>query len=230
MTRLSVHTVLDILHRMPAEKFAQIRNNENRALLNLRDLLQRCIHELVINKVAYDLREIRIETALTDRAGQLLKQISLAQCGKEAHDISNPEVRDRSLYDASFMGVDSQIERDTVDESNQQRIQVFAKLPRINIPTPVGNYNPDFGYVISQDGVAQALYLVVETKGYDSDSEIPDEEGWKIESAKQFFAALKKSGVDVHYKTKINHEALAQLIQEIDRGLTSQSQASGPAL
>lgn len=216
MTRLSIHTVSDILCRMPADKFAQIKHNENRALLSLRDLIQRCIHELVVNKVCYDLREIRVETSLTDKTGQLLKTIPMSLCGAETHDVTNAAVRERSLYENPLMPVDSQIERDTVDESNQQTITVFAKLPKINIPTPLGNYNPDFGYVISQEGKAQALYLVVETKGYDSQQDIPERERWKINSAKHFFAALKDQGVEVHYKIKINHDALAQLMQEID--------------
>lgn len=216
MTRLSIHTVSDILYSMPADKFAQIKHNENRALLSLRDLIQRCIHELVVNKVCYDLREIRVETSLTDKTGQLLKTIPLSLCGAETHDVGNPAVRERSLYEESLMPVDSQIERDTVDESNQKMITVFAKLPKINIPTPLGNYNPDFGYVISQEGRAQSLYLVVETKGYDTLAAVPDTERWKIESAKQFFIALKEQGVPVDYKTKINNVSLAELMLEID--------------
>lgn len=220
MTRLSIHTISDILRQMPEDKFAQIRHNENRALLVLRDLINRCIHELVINKVSYALREIRIQTALTDKTGQLLRQIPLSLCGKETHEVTNPAVQDRSLYESTFIGVDSQIERDTIDESNQRRISVFAKLPKINIPTPVGNYNPDFGYVISQDGQAQSLYLVVETKGYDSHAEIPDGERWKIESAKRFFEALKAQGVDVQFLTKINHQTLGQILGQIDPALS----------
>ena len=216
MTRLSMHSVSDILCRMPADKFAKIKDNENRALLSLRDLIQKCIHALVVNKLCYDLREIRVQTSLTDKNGQLLKTIPLSLCGVEAHDVVNPAVRERSLYEEPWMPVDSQIERYTVDESNHQRITVFAKLPKINIPTPLGNYNPDFGYVIQQEGQAQALYFEVETKGYDNLQEIPDPERWKIDSAKHFFAALKQHGVDVHYKTKINQDTLAQLMIEID--------------
>lgn len=220
MTRLSLHTVSDILRRMPPDKFAQIRHNENRALISLRDLIQRCIHELVVNRVTYDLREIRVETALTDKTGALLKTIPVSLCGAETHDIANADVRERSLYEESLMPVDSQIERDTVDESNQQRVTVFAKLPKINIPTPLGNYNPDFGYVIARNGQAQALYLVVETKGYDNRQDIPERERWKMDSAVHFFNALKNKGIEVHYKTKINNDLLAQLVQQIDTSLT----------
>lgn len=119
------------------------------------------------------------------------------------------------------MPVDSNIERRTVDGSNQNQITVFAKLPKINIPTPAGNYNPDFGYAIAQGGNAQALYLVVETKGYDNLGDIPAREKWKIKSARQFFKALqalpqlKGNGVQIHYQTKINSDTLAQLIASL---------------
>jgi len=215
-TRLSLHTVTDILRRMPANKFAQIAHNENRALTSLRDLITRSIHALLVNTVSYALREVRFVNALTDRKGQLLGCIPVSLFGKELYTIGNAEVRARSLYTDPAMPVDSQIERDTTDDSNQQSITVFAKLPKINIPTPLGNYNPDFGYCLHQDGHAQALYLVVETKGYDSTAEIPELERWKIDSAKQFFTALKAQGLNVHFKTKINGTSMAQLISEID--------------
>jgi len=220
-TRLSLHTVSEVLRRMPADKFDQIKHNENRALLVLRDLIQRCIHELMVNKISYELREIRVETALTDKTGALLKSIPASLCGAELHAVTNPSVQARSLYENPLMPVDSQIERHTVDESNQQQITVFAKLPKVNIPTPVGNYNPDFGYVIAQNGQAQALYLVVETKGYDQPQDIPQREQWKIDSARQFFQALQQKGVPVHFKAKINHTSLAQVMHQIDPNLAA---------
>ena len=221
LTKLSYHTVARILSRMPADKFVQIRHNENRALTALRDLMLGCIYELLVNKVTYELREVRVKTSLTDKNGNLLESFPVSLCGVETHAIGNSEIQARSLYEDAFMPVDSKIERDTVDESNQTRVTVFAKLPKIDIPTPAGKYNPDFGYAITQGGTAQALYLVVETKGYDSRSEIPVKEKWKIDSAKQFFKALqdlpelKEKGIQVRYETKINGERLAQLISSM---------------
>ncbi|OGA96189.1 MAG: hypothetical protein A3E79_13610 [Burkholderiales bacterium RIFCSPHIGHO2_12_FULL_61_11] len=139
----------------------------------------------------------------------------LAQLGYSADNIDYI----KNIY--GFMPVDSKIERDTVDESNQAQITVFAKLPKIDIPTPAGKYNPDFGYAIHQGGSAQALYLVVETKGYDNYADIPTKEKWKIDSARKFFKALqelpdlKEKGVQIHYQSKINGESLAQLISSI---------------
>ncbi len=221
LTKLSFHTVGAILSGMPADKFAQIRHNENRALTVLRDLILACIYELLVNKVTYELREVRVKTSLTDKNGNLLDSIAVSLCGPEVHAITNALVQARSLYTDAFMPTESKIERDTVDESIQTAITVFAKLPKIDIPTPAGKYNPDFGYAIAQDGKAQALYLVVETKGYDSLSDIPSKEKWKIASAKNFFKALqelpelKSKGVKIQYQTKINGETLADLISNL---------------
>jgi type III restriction enzyme len=221
LTKLSYHTVGIVLSQMPSDKFGQIRHNENRALTTLRDLMLGCIYELLVNKVSYELREVRAKTSLTDIKGDLLRTIPFALCGAEAHALNNTEVQARSLYQDEFMPVDSQIERDTVDESNQKQITVFAKLPKINIPTPAGNYNPDFGYVVQEGKATKALYLVVETKGYDHYGEISEKEKQKIASARHFFKALqnlpelKNKGIQIRYETKINGQSLAQLISSM---------------
>ena len=220
-TKLSYHTVGTVLARMQPEQFAQIRHNEGRALKALRDVMLGCIYALLVNKVTYELREVRAKTSLTDDQGQLHESIAASLCGVEMHAIGNREVQARSLYTDAVMPVDSQIECDTVDESHQAQITVFAKLPKINIPTPIGHYNPDFGYAIAQDGEAQALYLVVETKGYANEGDIPLKEKQKIASAKRFFQALQNlpqlqtQGIHIRYQTKINGESLAQLISSM---------------
>lgn len=62
---------------------------------------------------------------------------------------------------------------------------------------------------------------MVETKGYDNQSDIPVKEKWKIDSAKLFFKALqdlpelKEKGVQIRYQTKINGESLAQLLSSM---------------
>jgi type III restriction enzyme len=214
-TTLSRQTLAQVLANMPADKFAQIRRNEGRALSSLRELILRCVFDLLVHKVSYELRETRVKTTLTDAAGALLPSIQASLCGTELEPISNPQVQSRSLYAEPVMPVDSQIERDTTGESNAQRITVFAKLPQVRIQTPVGEYNPDFAYVLSEGDNATAMYLVVETKGYDHMSDVPSKERWKIDSARQFFKALQQEGVPVHFETKLNRQGLADIIQNL---------------
>ena len=215
-TRLSLHTISSILLGMEPHKFAQIKTNENRALRLLQDLILRCVYDLIVNKLSYEVREIHLKkTALTDKTGALLKTISAALCGADLHDITNPVVQEKSLFDEPHMPVDSQIERETTDDTTMPEVTVFAKLPKVDIPTPAGKYNPDFGFVIAQAGKPQAMYLVVETKGYNSMADVDAREMLKINSAKRFFAALQAQGVPVHYRTRVNSDNLTQLVQSI---------------
>ena len=71
-------------------------------------------------------------------------------------------------------------------------VPLFVKLPDwFKIPTPLGNYNPDWAFVRNQkDG--QALYLVRETKGTDDLEKLQwESEGWKIKFGKAHFNALR---------------------------------------
>ena len=217
-TKLTYRTVATVLQQMPPDKFALMAHNENRALAVLKDIFIWSIYELIINKVSYQLREVRVKTALTDTTGALVSSLAASLCGKEIYPISNAAVVGKSLFNEAVMPVDSGIERSTVDEANLDAITVFAKLPKINIPTPVGHYNPDFGYVLTRQGQAQALYLVVETKGYDAESALGRKEALNIQSARQFFEALKAQGFNVQYQTKLNGESLVEIMTSIDQG------------
>lgn len=72
---------------------------------------------------------------------------------------------DRSVYE--YNRYDSDVEKDfakalQADES----VVVYTKLPtkKFVIPTPIGEYTPDWAVVFSKSG-SQKLYFVVETKG-----------------------------------------------------------------
>ena len=213
-TKLSYQTVATVLRRMPADKFAMIAKNENRALKVLVGKFEVCIYDLIVNKLSYDVREIKVQTMLTDAAGDLVANIKASSFGKNTVVMGNAAVREKSLFNEALMPVDSEIEQTTVRESSLDTISVFAKLPNIKIPTPIGAYNPDFGYVV-QRGSAKALYLVVEAKGYDVLEQVGRSERFKIDSAKKFFAALQAHGFEASYQTKLNGDALTDLISSL---------------
>ncbi|MDD6009027.1 MAG: hypothetical protein PUC25_06525, partial [Prevotellaceae bacterium] len=48
---------------------------------------------------------------------------------------------------------------------NADEVKIYAKLPRgFQIPTPVGNYAPDWAIVFNEDMVKH-IYFIAETKG-----------------------------------------------------------------
>ena len=215
-TKLSMQTIAKVLHGIKKEKFDLIYQNENLALKKIEEQLVSSIYEVIINKISYDLKEIKTcNTSLTDKNGNLKEFIPEGSLGTETYKIKSKNIRDLSIYDEDFMEVDSNIEKLTIDESSDKRITVFGKLPKVNIPTAHGrHYNPDFGYVI-EIGNGKELYFVVETKGYDKFDDISTKEKLQIKSAEAFFKKLREMGVNVEYQTKLNSPDLSQIISDI---------------
>ncbi len=70
------------------------------------------------------------------------------------------------------------------------QVKVYAKLPDwFTIPTPLGNYNPDWAVLVELDG-REKLYFVVESKGSMSAEAIRPIEQDKIDCGKKHFEAL----------------------------------------
>jgi type III restriction enzyme len=211
-----MQTIASVLYQIDKAKFVLIAKNENLALKKIEEQLISAIYEIIINKISYDIKEIKTSnTSLTDEKGEMREFIKAGSSGVETYKITKKSIRDKSIYDEDFMEIDSQIEGTTIDESDDKRITVFGKLPRVNIPTAHGrSYNPDFGYVV-EDNEKKELYFVVETKGYDTFEAISKKEQLQIKSAKAFFKALQTQGFDVKYKTKLNSPELSQMINDI---------------
>jgi type III restriction enzyme len=217
-TKLSLQTIASVLHGIEKEKFELIAKNENLALKKIEEQLVSAIYDTIINKISYDIKEIKTcNTSLTDKDGNVKDFINVGSLGVETYKITKPKIKEKSIYAENFMEVDSNIEKLTIDESDDKKITVFAKLPKVNIPTAHGrSYNPDFGYVIEQNDKKE-LYFIVETKGYDNFNEVSIKEKLQIKSAEAFFEQLKKQGVNVEYRTKLNSPELSQMISDIQK-------------
>ena len=74
-------------------------------------------------------------------------------------------------------------------------VVVYAKLPRsFQIPTPVGNYAPDWAIAFDKDKVKH-VFFIAETKGSLDDMQLRKIESNKIECAKKLFNVVSTSGV-----------------------------------
>ena len=93
-------------------------------------------------------------------------------------------------------------------------VQVYAKLPRkLKIPTPVGNYSPDWAIVFN-DGTVRHVFFVAETKGSLDGMELRGVEKAKTECAKKLFNHISTS--KVRYGVVDRFENLYNLINSID--------------
>nr|BCI57754.1 type III restriction enzyme Res [Helicobacter pylori] len=214
--KLSFKSVAKVLENIDENKFNEIKKNEQEGLKRLEELFLEIIYQNIEDKISYQMRETTIKNrkndAFYDEKGEIREFLD-GSLGANKYEIKNSSAREKCLYE-NFMQVDSEIEKDTIEESNDTKIIVFGKLPRVKIPIGLNQtYSPDFGYVVENND--KKVLLVVETKGVDKKSELRPEEKRKISTAKKFFEALKKQGVNIEYETKLNDRQLSVLINEV---------------
>lgn len=108
-----------------------------------------------------------------------------------------------------YVVVDSDIERNFAEalERDEDKVCVYAKLPKdFKIPTPVGNYSPDWAIVFYENSVKH-IYFMAETKG--SEAHTDELEKAKIACARKLFAKL---GCGVHYDVVSSYQDLMNAI------------------
>ncbi|PUD56000.1 DEAD/DEAH box helicase [Helicobacter pylori] len=214
--KLSFKSVAKVLEKIDGNKFNEIKKNEQESLKRLEDLFLEIIYQNIKDKISYQMRETTIKNrkndAFYDENGGIREFLD-GSLGADKYEIKNSSTQEKCLYE-NFMQVDSEIEKNTIEESNDTKIIVFGKLPKVKIPVGLNQtYSPDFGYVVENND--KKVLLVVETKGVEHENELRDEEKRKISTAKKFFEALKKQGVNIEYETKMKKDQLSALINEI---------------
>ncbi len=214
--KLSFKSVAKVLEKIDENKFNEIKKNEQEGLKRLEELFLEIIYQNIKDKISYQMCETTIKNkkndAFYDEKGEIREFLD-GSLGADKYEIKNSSAQEKCLYE-NFMQVDSEIEKDTIEESNDTKIIVFGKLPRVKIPVGLNQtYSPDFGYVVENND--KKVLLVVETKGVEHENELRDEEKRKISTAKKFFEALKKQGVNIEYETKMKKDQLSALINEI---------------
>ncbi|GHS51103.1 DEAD/DEAH box helicase [Helicobacter pylori] len=214
--KLSFKSVAKVLENIDENKFELIKKNEQESLRRLEELFLEIIYQNIKDKISYQMRETTIKDrkndAFYDEKGEIREFLD-GSLGVDKYEIKNSSAQEKCLYE-NFMQVDSEIEKDTIEESNDTKIIVFGKLPRVKIPIGLNQtYSPDFGYVVENND--KKVLLVVETKGVENENELREEEQRKISTAEKFFEALKKQGVNIEYKTKMKKDQLSALINEV---------------
>jgi type III restriction enzyme len=124
-------------------------------------------------------------------------------------DFSRAVKTERHVYD--YVYTDSKNEKSFVSQLDKStEVVVYAKLPKgFFIPTPVGNYNPDWA-IAFKEGAVKHIYFVAETKGSMSSMELRKIEECKIDCAKKFFAKITSE--QVKYDVIDNYGKLMELV------------------
>ena len=199
-TQLTRRTASAILRGISASTFAKYKQNPEQFITEAANLIKQQKATVIVQHLSYNTLADRYdETIFTENQ---TKQ-DFANAGKRLT---------KHIYD--YVVTDSQVERDFVNElDTSTEVVVYAKLPRgFFIPTPVGNYNPDWA-IAFEEGAVKHVYFVAETKGSLSSMQLRGAEEAKIKCARKFFDALNAgNSYDVKYDVITDYSGLMTLV------------------
>lgn len=180
-TQLTRATIASVLQGINKAVFSQYRTNPEDFMRKAARLMNEQKATVIVEHIAYD------PTGETHTMDIFTKD-------KPKDDFSKAVKANHHIYDYVF--TDSKNERDFVRELDAStEVVVYAKLPKgFFIPTPVGNYNPDWA-IAFQEGKVKHVYFVAETKGSMSSMDLRKIEESKIECARKFFAKITSDQV-----------------------------------
>lgn len=193
---LTRRTVGAILKGLDLPVFNQFRDNPEDFIAKASRLIKEQKATMIIEHLAYDPIEERYDS-------------TIFATEKSQDDFSKAFKAKNHIYDYVF--TDSRIERAFVEElDTSAEVTVYAKLPRgFSIPTPVGDYNPDWA-IAFEAGKVKHVYFIAETKGSMSSLELREIEKARIDCAKKFFAKI--SSDQVRYDMVTDYGKLMKIV------------------
>lgn len=202
-TELTRKTVAKILSKVSKNTFYQYQLNPEHFISEASRLIKEQKATAVIEHLTYNLTDKTFDT------GDIFTATQAGQDFTKATEKLKKHVYDYVVTDSN---VESKFAK-ALEISNE--VVVYAKLPsKFFIPTPVGNYNPDWAIAFTE-GSVKHIYFVAETKGSMSTMELRELEKRKIECARHFFTTLADSQSDqaVKYEVVDSYERLMDIVR-----------------
>jgi type III restriction enzyme len=199
-TQLTRRTASAILQGVQPGTFAKYRQNPEQFITEAARLINEQKASVIVEHLTYDTLSERYDTAIFTE--NQTKQ-DFAKAGEKLN---------KHIYD--YVVTDSKVERQFVTElDTSTEVVVYAKLPRgFFIPTPVGDYNPDWA-IAFQEGAVKHVYFIAETKGSLSTLQLKGVEDAKIKCARKFFDELNRNQTaPVAYEVVKDYSTLMQLV------------------
>lgn len=187
-TELTRGTLVEILKQ--SGRLREFSLNPQKFMTETAKLINRALHELVVNGIKYE----RVEGLVYEM--RLFQEKEIEEYLNRLYQVQSKD--DRTPYD--YISFDSEVEKDVAEKlDSSEKVKFFCKLPRwFLVPTPLGNYNPDWAVVTEED---EKLYLVRETKSTHDRDKRREIENQKIDCGREHFKAL---GVNFEVATNIN--------------------------
>ena len=187
-TTLTRKTVSAILQGIRADKLYMFKNNPEEFITKVIRLINEQKATMIVEHISYDTIE-----------GEYDSTIFTAEKNTQSFDkafLAKKAIQDYVFTDGS---AEKSIERKFAEDLDAAaEVCVYAKLPRtFQIPTPVGNYSPDWA-IAFYEGTVKHIFFVAETKGTMETLNLRPIEQAKISCAKKLFNEMSNSKVVYH--------------------------------
>lgn len=184
-TVLTRKTVATILKGLRADKIYMFKNNPEEFISKVVKLIKEQKATMIVEHISYD----RID-------GEYDSTIFTAEKSSQSFDKAfkaNKAIQDYVFTDGL---AEKSVERRFAEDLDMaEEVCVYAKLPKgFHIPTPVGNYSPDWA-IAFYEGTVKHIFFVAETKGTMESFNLRPIEQAKISCAKKLFNEMSTSRV-----------------------------------
>lgn len=187
-TVLTRKTVSAILQGIRLDKLYMFKNNPEEFITKIVRLINEQKATMIVEHISYDMIEGQYDSNIftAEKTTQPFEKAFLA---KKA-------IQDYVFTDGS---AEKSVERRFAEDLDAaEEVCVYAKLPRtFQIPTPVGNYSPDWA-IAFYEGKVKHIFFVAETKGTMESLNLRPIEQAKISCAKKLFNEMSTSKVKYH--------------------------------
>lgn len=202
-TTLTRKTVSAILQGIRPDKLYMFKNNPEEFITKVIRLINEQKATMIVEHISYDMIE-----------GEYDSTIFTAEKNTQSFDkafLAKKAIQDYVFTDGS---AEKSIERRFAEDLDAaEEVCVYAKLPRtFQIPTPVGNYSPDWA-IAFYEGTVKHIFFVAETKGTMETLNLRPIEQAKISCAKKLFNEMSNSKVVYHDVD--NYQNLLNIINSI---------------
>ena len=179
-------TAAKILQGLRPAKLALFRNNPEEFIRKVVQIIREQKATMIVDHIHYHLTDGKYDSDIFTAA-------SRADFDKAV---------ETSKHITDYVVSDSKGERDFAHDLDEAKeVVVYAKLPRsFQIPTPVGNYAPDWA-IAMQKGSVKHIFFIAETKGSLQSMQLNAIENAKIDCCTQLFNEISTDNVKYHKVT-----------------------------
>ena len=187
-TILTRKTVASILQGLDLNKIYMFKHNPEEFITKVTRIINEQKATMIVEHISYD-----------QTSGTYDNDIFTAEKSSQNFDKAfraSKAIQDYVFTDGS---AEQSVERRFAQElDTAEEVCVYAKLPKgFAIPTPVGNYSPDWAIAFNK-GTVKHIFFIAETKGTMESLNLRPIEQAKIKCAKKLFNELSTSNVRYH--------------------------------